>query len=163
MRMRTAAVVLLLFFTSFVAYEAFAAGGTGTKCPKVGQTTTVNGEKLTCSLIWVANKPKTSATPTPPASNSLQSKSFRLESVSFNNDLGGGGAEARVKNTSKYKKTAVMTITIFKSDGKTIALTLNGSANEVAPGETVTVSFFSIGGDLPSEQFKYAFQVTAEF
>jgi len=163
MRMRSFVVALLLLFTSFVAYEAFAVGGPGTKCSKAGQTTTVNGEKLTCSLIWVSAKPKTSTAPSTPTSNSLQSKSFRLESVSFNNDLGGGGAEARVKNTSNRKKTAVMTITIFKSDGKTIALTLNGTANEVAPGETITVSFFTIGGDLPSGQFKYAFQVTAEF
>jgi len=163
MRMRTAAVVLLLFFTSFVAYEAYAAGGSGTKCSKAGQTTTVNGEKLTCSLIWVSSKPNTSAAPTTPANNSLQSKSFRLESVSFNNDLGGAGAEARLKNTSKFKKSALLTITIFKSDNKTIALTLGGTANEVAAGETVTVTFMGIGGDLPSGQFKYAFQVTAEF
>ena len=163
MRMRTSAVIFLLFFTSFVAYQAYAADSAGTKCSKAGQTTTVNGVKLTCSLVWVANKPKSTSAPTTPPNNSMQSKSFRLESVSFNNDLGGGGAEARVKNTSKFKKTAVMTITIFKSDGKTIALTLSGSANEVAPGETVTVSFFTIGGDLPSGQFKYAFQVSAEF
>ena len=55
-----------------------------------------------------------------------------------------------------------MTITIFKSDGNSIFMTLMGSAQDVKPGETVTVQFVGSGA-LPTGTFKYNFQVDAEF
>jgi hypothetical protein len=93
----------------------------------------------------------------------MQSKSFRLESVTFNNDFGSAGATARITNTSKGTKTATMTLTIFASDGKTVAFTMSGVVNAAGAGQTVTATFVSISGELPSGTFKYQFQVDAEF
>ena len=149
-----------------VGQFAFAAAAPGSKCTKVGQTLNVNGQKLTCSLIWVASKPVApSVTPSksPANSNLLKSKSFRLESISFNSELGSAGATARVTNTSKNTRTATMNISIFASDGKTVAVSMFGVVNAVGPGETVTVTFMSIAGELPTGKFKYSFQVDAEF
>ena len=150
-----------------ISTQAFAVITNGSKCSKAGQTTTAAGKKLTCSLVWVASPSKTatSAKPEPSKSksNSMQSKSFRLESVSWNSDLGSAGAEVRVTNTSRNIRSATMTITIFKSDGKTIDFTMTGTALTVSPGETTSVTFFSISGDFPEGEFKYAFQVSAEF
>jgi hypothetical protein len=56
-----------------------------------------------------------------------------------------------------------MNITVFKSDGKTIDFTMTGSADSVSAGETVSATFFSISGEFPAGQFKYAFQVSTEF
>jgi hypothetical protein len=149
-----------------VGQFAFAATTPGSKCTKVGQTSNVNGQKLTCSLIWVASgKAVPSATPSksPAKSNSVQSKSFRLESISFNSELGSAGATARVTNISKNKRTATMNVSIFASDGKTVAVSMLGVVNEVGPGQTVTVTFMSVSGELPTGTFKYSFQVDAEF
>lgn len=145
---------------------AFAADAPGSKCTKLGKTSNVNGQKLTCSLIWVASKGVTpSVTPSKSAdkSNSLQSKSFRLESISFNSDLGTAGATARVTNTSKNTRTATMNVSIFASDGKTVATSMFGVVNGVGPGQTVTVTFLSVSGELPNGKFNYSFQVDAEF
>jgi hypothetical protein len=158
--------IIAILFASITTH-AFAATTSGSKCSKAGQTTTAAGKKLTCSLIWVASPSKTAASakpePSKSKSNSMQSKSFRLESVSWNSDLGSAGAEARVTNTSKNTRSALMNITIFKSDGKTIDFTMTGSADSVSPGETTSVTFFSIAGDFPAGQFQYAFQVSTEF
>jgi hypothetical protein len=159
-------IISAILFAS-ISTQAFAAITNGSKCSKAGQTTTAAGKKLTCSLVWVVSPSKTAASakpePSKSKSNSMQSKSFRLESVSWNSDLGSAGAEARVTNTSRNTRSALMNITIFKSDGKTIDFTMTGSADSVSPGETTSVTFFSIAGDFPAGQFQYAFQVSTEF
>jgi len=166
MKKRSTLIVVALLLASVTPY-AYAAVTSGSKCTKAGQVTTVAGQKLTCSLVWVSSSSKTSPSAAPkatkPSSDSIQSKSFQLESVSFNTDLGSAGAEARVTNTSRTTRTATMTITVFKSDNKTIAFTMSGVVNAVAPGETVSVMFMSISGEFPPGQFKYTFQVNAEF
>lgn len=157
----SAAIGILLI--SLFGYEANAANNAGSQCAKAGQSVTVNGQKLVCSLIWVASGVKSSPTPTKTTSNSLQSKSFRLETITFNEEFGSAGATARVTNISSNTKTATLTITIFKGDGKTVAVSMMGVVSSAGPGQTVTVNFISVSGDLPSGQFKYAFQVDAEF
>jgi hypothetical protein len=157
-------IVALAAFS--IGQFAYAASSPGSKCTKVGQTSNVNGQKLTCSLIWVVSGPVApSVTPSksPANSNSIQSKSFRLDSISFNSEFGSAGATARVTNTSKKTRTATMNVSIFASDGKTVAVSMFGVVNEVGPGQTVTVTFLSVSGDLPSGKFKYSFQVDAEF
>ncbi len=159
---KVATLIVVAALGSMVLTNAFAANSAGGKCTKAGQTVTVGGQKLTCSLIWVASK-GSAAAPEPTKSSSMQSKSFRLESVTFNNDFGSAGATARVTNTSKGTKTATMTLTIFASDGKTVAFTMSGVVNAAGAGQTVTATFMSISGELPSGTFKYQFQVDAEF
>ena len=160
-------IVGLVAITAFsLGSMAFAANNPGSKCNKVGQTTTANGQKLTCSLVWVASgsaKPSVSPSKSPVTSNALQSKSFRLESISFNSDLGTAGATARVLNTSRNTRTATLNVSIFASDGKTVAVSMFGVVNAVGPGQTVTVTFMSVSGELPAGTFNYSFQVDAEF
>jgi hypothetical protein len=160
----TAGLVAIAAFSA--GQFAFAADAPGSKCTKIGQTSSVNGQKLTCSLIWVASgsaAPTVTPSKSSAKSNSIQSKSFRLDSISFNSELGSAGASARVTNISKNKLTATMNVSIFASDGKTVAVSMFGIVNEVGPGQTVTVTFMSVSGELPNGTFKYSFQVDAEF
>lgn len=158
-----AKVLLPLLVVILSALPGYAASLPGAKCTQLGQVITSGGQKLTCSLIWTATSPKVAPTKAASKSARLQDKSFRLESVSFNTDLGSAGANARVTNISNRTKTASLGISIFASDGVTVLANLFGSANAVAPGQTITVTFMSVNGELPSGQFKYSFQVSAEF
>ncbi|MEI7540562.1 MAG: hypothetical protein WCJ89_03695 [Actinomycetes bacterium] len=160
--MKTRIILLTLLIASFSTTSSYAGQSAGAACSKAGQSVTANGKKLTCSLVWVA-APSKAKTISPAKSSALQSKSFQLESVSFNSDLGSAGANARVKNISNKTKSASLTITIFAADGKTVANSLMGVVNAVGAGQTVTVTFISVTGDLPSGQFKYSFQVDSEF
>ena len=162
--MKKKIVALLAIATLAVgANYAYAANTAGGKCTKAGQTVTVGGQKLTCTLIWVAaggsKKPAGDASKD---SSGMSSKSFRLENATFNTDLGSAGATARITNTSKSTKSATMTITIFGPDGKSVKASLMGVANSVGAGQTVTVTFFSVNDQLPAGEFKYAFQVDTE-
>jgi hypothetical protein len=165
--MKAFLTVGLVLITTFTAGQtAFAANTPGSKCTKAGKTSSANGQKITCSLVWVASgstKPLVTPSKSPDKSNALQSKSFRLESISFNTELGSAGATARVLNTSRNTRTATMNVSIFASDGKTVAVSMFGSAISVGPGQTVTVTFMSISGELPDGTFKYSFQVDAEY
>lgn len=108
------------------------------------------------------------ATPTQPAvtqnSDPMTDKSFHVESVSFkNNSLGMGWAVARIKNISnKAYFYTVFTITIFESDNVTVASTLTGITQGAQPGQTLTVQFMD-DQPLPSVNFEYAFQTTAQY
>ena len=166
--MKKTFLIIGLVATTFfsVGDLAFAAPTAGSKCPKVGQTSSNNGQKLTCSLTWVkSGSATTSVAPSKSASksNAQQSKSFRLDSISFKSEFGSAGATARVTNSSKKTKSASMNISIFASDGKTVAVSMMGIVNAVGPGDTVTVEFMSISGELPDGAFKYSFQVDLEF
>lgn len=159
-------VCALLVLLTFSGVEKANAVSAGSKCTKLGQIKVSSGKKLTCSLIWTETGSSTSTEK--PAKDSsknsaLQSKSFRLESVSFNSDLGSAGASARVINISRTTKTATMSISIFGPDGKTVLFNMMGVVNAVPAGQTVTATFTSINGEFPSGQFKYSFQVDAEF
>ena len=155
---------LVLTFSNFTLGYGATTGGSS--CTKQGQVVVSNGQKLTCSMIWVAtrvasiNKPKAS---TAASSGIARSKGFELISVQFSDTYGSPQATARVQNVTNMRLTATFDITIFASDGLTPSITLAGVANEVSPGETQTVSFISAGGTMPSGKFKYAFQTSAQF
>ena len=55
---------------------------------------------------------------------------------------------ARITNTNPWSLTGGWTLTIFAADGRQLG-TLEGSANDVAPGQTVTVSLFSFDAYYP--------------
>ena len=93
--------------------------------------------------------------------DSMTDKSFHLDSVTFTSNSGMGGANARVTNMSNAVRTGIFNITVFASDNSTIASVLTGSAQDVQPGQTVTVQFFSFK-DLPAQLGTYAFQVSME-
>lgn len=155
-------LVSSLIFTGMTFNTAFAVDQAGGKCKKAGQKIKVGANELTCTLIWVS----TSTSPKPTTSSSsatkaMQSKSFRLENVTFENGALGGQATARVTNTAKSVKSAFFTITIFEPDGKTVAVSLNSVANSVPAGQTITLTFLGTK-ELPTGSFKYSFQVDTE-
>ena len=158
--------VALAFALSATPWVANAASTAGGSCSKAGQTTVINGKKLTCSLIWVASGNTTSAKPKSSPSSKIgiaQSKDFALISIQFSNDsLGDAQATARIQNTSSVSHGGFFNITIFRSDGVTPAVNLIGVASGVSGGETQTVSFETTDGALPTGQFKYAFQTSTE-
>jgi hypothetical protein len=88
----------------------------------------------------------------------LQNGDWRLDSIQVKNDgLGDLGGVARVTYTGKDQTGGdnLFTVTLFK--GKNVVGTLNGAANSVKPGTTVTVQLISadnyVGGP-----YKYDFQ-----
>jgi hypothetical protein len=164
--MRTLKIALLV--TALLLGPAggvFAATTPGSPCQKIGVTTKSGPSLLKCSLVWVTQTNTTvspSSTPTKSTSPSLQSKSFKLVSIVFNDGPAGGQADARMINISNSTRTALFTLTIFASDKKTIAATMIGSAQGVRPGEIVTVSFVGTQS-LPSGAFSYTFQTDTEY
>ncbi|MDO8644962.1 MAG: FxLYD domain-containing protein [Candidatus Planktophila sp.] len=161
---RLSLIVIFLLISAVSPLQlANAAIKDGSKCSPAGASFKQNGINFICTkisgkVVWK----KKSTVPTIKASTGIQSKSFNLESVTFSDDFGLTSASGRVKNTSAKVKNALMTITIFNSDGKSIYTTMVGSAQNVNPGETVTVQFIGTGS-LPSGTFKYSFQVDTEF
>lgn len=88
----------------------------------------------------------------------LQNGDWRLDSIQVKDDgLGDMGGTARVTYTGDDPDGGdnIFTITVFK--GKNVVATLNGSANTVKPGTTVTVQLISqdkmVGGP-----YKFDFQ-----
>ncbi len=160
-------LALVISFLSLGALSsAFAASAPGGACAKAGQITTVNGQKLTCSLIWVAAKSSTVPKPktTPAKTNGIQrSKGFELVSIQFNDSGVISGATARIQNVTGGSLNATFVVTIFGSDGVTAEATMNGTAIGVAAGETTTVQFITTSGSIPSGTFKYAFQTSVQF
>ena len=102
----------------------------------------------------------------PPAKSTgkAQDKGFVVRTLQVKDDgLGDIGGIARLTNTTKRTLTIAFTFTFFKNAGSVVG-TATGTANAVAPGETVTVNLLSqdrISALPPS--FKYQFQVDAEF
>jgi hypothetical protein len=154
-------VVVSLLISVFAAPGAVAAAiKDGQKCSPVGASFKQSGSTFICTkvsgkAVW---KKKVAKKPTTQISN----KSFGLEGISFSDEYGIAQGSARVKNISSRTKTGVMTITIFKSDGKSVHSTMIGSAQGVLPGEVVTVQFVGTGS-LPDGTFKYSFQVDMEY
>jgi len=154
-------VVASLLISIFALPPAVAATiKDGQMCSPAGASFKQSGSTFICTkvsgkLVW---KKKTAPKP----SSQTSDKSFSIESISFSNEYGIAQGSARIKNTSTKTRTGVMTLTIFKSDGKSIHSTMIGSATGVPPGKVVTVQFIGTG-DLPSGTFKYSFQVDMEY
>ena len=154
-------LVASLLFSVFPTPSAVAATiKDGQKCSPVGASFKQNGSTFVCTKVAGKAVWKKKAATKP--STQISNKSFSLESISFSDEYGIAQGSARVKNISSRTKTAVMTITIFKSDGKSVYSTMIGSAEGVRSGEVVTVQFVGTGG-LPEGTFKYSFQVDMEY
>jgi hypothetical protein len=88
-------------------------------------------------------------------------KDFAVDDLQVKNDgLGNIGGIARLTNTSGQSLTVIFTFTFFQSGS--IVGTAQGSANEVAPGQTITANLVS-QDPMFSGSFKYQFQVDSEF
>jgi hypothetical protein len=99
--------------------------------------------------------------PGPPPRATVADKDFAVQSLQIKDDgLGDIGGIARLTNTSSDTLTATFTFTFFQ--GGQIVGTAVGSANEVAPGQTVTVDLSS-QDRMISGRFHYEFQVDAQF
>jgi hypothetical protein len=122
-----------------------ASSGSETKTSSQPATTvTVPGPATTVTTTAAAPK---AAAPTKAAAASafpMQDGDWRLDSVTVKNDgLGDFGGRARITYTGDDPNGGdnIFTITVFKA-GKDIA-SLQGSANTVLPGKTVTVDLIS--------------------
>ena len=149
----------ILVFFAFLIILGAALGQNSTSAPSVAPASTP------FSTAAPSTPPPAKPSPTTTVakkSGIAQDKSFRLESISFNTDLGSAGAAARITNMSDTSKTAVFDITIFAADNVTVAAVLSGSAQEVSPGQTVTVQMVSMSA-MPTGRFKFSFQVSTEF
>jgi hypothetical protein len=105
----------------------------------------------------------TSTEPEPDYGGKLGDKHFALQSLSVKDDgLGDIGGTARVTNVGAQPYTATYTITFFKPRTSTVIGTAEGSAEDVQPGQTVTLQLVS-QDPLPSTAFTYDFQVDTEF
>jgi hypothetical protein len=157
------AVALISLAFSTTATASFAAIKNGDACSPAGATFKQGATTFTCTqsgkkAAWKAAAPAVKKT----SSSALTSKSFRLDSSKFSSDYGVASATARITNIAKSSKSAIFTITIFESDGKSVATTLTGSAMGISPGSTTTVQFVGMG-DLPKGAFTYGFQVDMEY
>ena len=164
----TIMIAIVSLITVSAITSSLASGSAGASCTKAGLTSLVNGQKLTCSLVWVGSgstskvlstpKPKTAS-----ASGLQRSKGFELISIQFNDSSIVSGASARIQNVTSGSLNGSFAITIFGSDGVTPKAVLNGNALGVASGETQTVQFITTSGSLPSGTFKYSFQTSVQF
>jgi hypothetical protein len=97
----------------------------------------------------------------PSPSAKLTDKDFTLEALQIRDDGAGDiGGIMRVTNIGSVQRTATFELTFFQNSQ--IVGTAVGSANAVAPGQTVTVDLAS-QDPMISGTFRYAFQVSAEF
>jgi hypothetical protein len=100
--------------------------------------------------------------PPPPSSPAAAAdKDFAVEDLEIKDDgLGDIGGLARITNTASKTLTGSFTFTFFQS-GQIVGTAI-GSANDVGPGQTVTVQ---LGSQDPmiSGTFHYQFHVDAEF
>jgi hypothetical protein len=97
-----------------------------------------------------------------PRSNTRpRDKDFVVNDLIIKDDgLGDIGGIARITNTASTSLTVTFTFTFFQN-GQIVG-TAQGSANDVAPGQTVTSTLVS-QDPLISGQFQYQFQVDTEF
>lgn len=103
------------------------------------------------------------AAPTQDASygGRLGDKHFALDDLQIKDDgLGDIGGVARITNVSDQPLTMTFTVSFFQN-GQLVGSAI-GSANDVAPGQTVTESVIS-QDPIINGPFKYQFQVDAEF
>jgi hypothetical protein len=107
--------------------------------------------------------PATVASPSPadPYKGHPGDKHFAVYVLQVKDDgLGDIGGIARVKNVSSTSLTGTFTFTFFQS-GQVIG-TAQGSAQDVSPGQTVTVQLVS-SDPMIVGRFRYQFQVDTEF
>lgn len=124
------------------------------------------GHCVTVASTRVCARKSSLKTKTPPAKTTgkAENKGFVVETLQIKDDgLGDIGGIARLKNTTASTLTITFTFTFFTTGGSVVG-TATGDANDVAPGETVTVNLLSQDpiSRIPSS-FKYQFQIDAEF
>jgi hypothetical protein len=106
-------------------------------CAAPAETTSGSGSKST-TASGATTKGKAAATDSGKPSDG----GWTLESQQLKDDgLGDFGGTARITNTEESPQTGVFTLTVFK--GSEQVATLQGSADEVEPGKTVSVQLIS--------------------
>lgn len=89
-----------------------------------------------------------------------QNGDWRLDQMQLKDDgLGEFGGVGRITYTGDDQDGGdnIFTVTVFSKDGNTILATLQGSANSVKPGQTVTTQFIS-GDPYKVGKFPFTFQ-----
>ena len=150
-----------------------AAGGGGSSTSTTTSTSTATDPLTTSSPAATDAAPPAAAPPAPPATTKApvpvapvapvapaapskpNDKGWVLQSYETKDDgLGDFGGTARITNSNDSAKTGTFTLTLARNGAQVASL--QGSAESVAPGKTVTVSLIS--------QDKYsAAKATADF
>ncbi len=147
--------------------STWSRGGFTCRSASTGMTCFTNSTKhgFTIDRNSVVAYPKPAAppppAPPPPPPPQAADKDFAVQVLQIQDDgLGDIGGIARITNTASTAKTATFTFTFFQ--GGQIVGTAEGSADAVAPGQTVTVQLVS-QSPMISGTFRYQFQVDTEF
>lgn len=128
----------------FIAIASNGGGGSDDTSggSTTGSTTQDNGAKSSSADDPPANDDGTAPSNAFPKQNG----DWRLDSLQAKDDgLGDFGAVGRITYTGDDADGGnnIFTVTLFAKDGTTIVATLQGSANSVKPGQTVTTQFIS--------------------
>lgn len=109
-----------------------------------------------------AAAPATTAPPLPPADDGkLNDKGWVLQSLDLSSDFDNDWAgTARITNTNDAASTGVFTVTLMLNGS--VAGTMEGSADAVSPGQTVTVQFIS-QDKATTAKVKYTFQTDTSY
>jgi hypothetical protein len=94
-----------------------------------------------------------------PADDPLSDGGWTASDIQVERTQFGDSITARVTNTEVQAQTGVFTLTIFGPDGARIGETM-GSANDVEPGQTATVTFVGTSStdSLPGDPATYTYE-----
>jgi hypothetical protein len=139
-----------------------AAAGDASPAATVTATQTVTATVTATATATVPAAPtKTAPTKAVPQTDGKSDKGWTLASLQTKADFGGNfGGPARITNTNGSAKTAIFTVTLLK--GSTVIASLQGSADGVSPGQTVTVNLIS-SDKYAAGNFQTEFQVDMSY
>jgi hypothetical protein len=117
--------------------------------------------------VTTTTVPPTTTTPISPYPNGeIGDKDFAVQSIQEGNDgLGDIGGTLRITNVGTQSYTLTFTVTFFATkdlSGQPLG-SAQGSADSVAPGQTVTETMVSQDPMFSQSNFYYQFQVDTEF
>lgn len=93
-----------------------------------------------------------------PADDPLEDGGWLLSDVQATPSQFGTSITGRITNTQDTEDTGIFTLTVFDPAGARVAST-QGSANEVGPGETATVTFIGTEDWSPVAGVQYRYEL----
>jgi ABC-type amino acid transport system permease subunit len=165
-------VIAIVLFLIGIGIGAAAGGSTKTKTrtvagPTINHTISVTKKVPVTHIVYrtravtrTVQAPPPPPPPAPPPPSGPSDKDFAVQALQIQDDgVGDIGGIARITNTASNALTGVFTFTFFQ--GGQVVGTAQGSAQSVAPGQTVTVQLVS-QDRMISGSFRYQFQVDSE-
>lgn len=104
----------------------------------------------------------TVASPEEEVADDLSDDEWAASDIQVERSEFGDSVTARVTNNADGPRTGVFTLTIFDASGERIGQTM-GSASDVAPGDTDTVTFIGSTEPFPGDPATYSFEFQSDF